>query len=1437
MIVKLKKDEFVKPLVDARAKEGKDKKVRLEAVFSKLNVKAKWYKGKEELFLGKKYHMQSEGDLHVLIINNPVEEDSGRYKIECMGISSSCIVEVDEPDPVYKFTKRLNDVTDAYTTKDIVLDCAASDKYVIEADPLGRKLLKIVDLNLNDCGQYMCKINAEEKTETKLVVTEQQFKFMKPLKSIKVIENTEVVLECELDDWEGKVQWFKGDKELKPDPVIEQVAQIRRRRLVFKGVRLGDQGKYTCKSNADSTVCEMIVEPANKVVKKLKDCTLLEREKAVLEVEMLDKKAPVEWFKNGEKITPTDRINIKMYDDGKHHLIFNNLELEDVGEYTCSAKDLSTSCKLTVEKAERAPIIKLDKFDFVGDSGKPYTIEVPYEIVGTRTTKAVAKLLRNGQAVSPKEIDIVVKEEKVLITFRKAVRASSAKYGFTLTNSQGEAACDINLNILDVPTPPEGPLEVFDVYRDRCKLAWKPCKDTGGIPLTHYLVERQDLGARGGWAEVGTTQDTKFDVTDLTPKKEYKFRIRAINEKGSSQPLVAPKTTFAKDPYDEPSKPGKVEIEDWDVGRVDIKWEKPESDGGAPITGYIVEYKDKFSGEWTTGPEVGPDELKCRVDGLKEGVQYQFRVKAVNKAGPGEPSDPSKPVIAKARYVKPYIIGDEVKGMIIKKGQMIKYEIQFGGEPPPTVKWSKDLRELDVSKIKDTTFMVKNAERADSGKYTLTLTNNSGSCASWGDVIVLDKPTAPRGPLKAEEVRADHVKLKWNQPDDTGGQELKGYVIEKMDTDTGRWVPAGEVGPHENTFTVDGLTPKKKYKFRVKAINKDGESPALVTEEPIEAKNPYDEPGKPPKPEIVDYDNTKVDLKWVPPDNDGGRPILHYIIEMKDKFSVAWTQVLKTEDNKCRGTVEGLKENAVVQFRLRAVNKAGIGEPSDPTANHVVKHRNLKPYIDRTNLKTQIIKVGRSIKYDVDIRGEPPPEVVWSFADRKVVQDDHIKIENKDYHSDFNIVKGMRKHSGKYTITATNASGKDMVTVDVTILGKPSKPEGPLEVNDIHKEGCKLKWNKPKDDGGAPIQQYEVEKFDKETGRWTRLGKVNGDKPEMEVTGLTPGKEYLFRVSAINEEDEPGKPGVPDFVDWDNTSVDMKWEPQKATEALLLPSTSLKRKKSSADMGESSRINAAGPSEPSEATKHHLVKHRKLKPYIDRTNLETTTLRKGKSFKLDVNIRGEPAPTVKWILKEKVVENSEHREIQNVEYNTKLIIHNAQRKYSGVYKIVAENEHGKDEAEVEINILAKGPLEVSNVHAKGCKLKWQPPEDDGGKPIHHYQVEKMDTATGNWVPVGRAEKMIIQKLTFLDSYLEKNINSVLKQLTLKENLNHWSLISRLLLRILFDLASQPGTPEIVDWDENMVDMKWQPPKSDGGAPITGYVIEKKNDLNCLGYLR
>lgn len=64
---------------------------------------------------------------------------------------------------------------------------------------------------------------------------------------------------------------------------------------------------------------------------------------------------------------------------------------------------------------------------------------------------------------------------------------------------------------------------------------------------------------------------------------------------------------------------------------------------------------------------------------------------------------------------------------------------------------------------------------------------------------------------------------------------------------------------------------------------------------------------------------------------------------------------------------------------------------------------------------------------------------------------------------------------------------------------------GPLEATNVHKEGLKLHWQPPEDDGGSPVLQYEVEKMDTATGKWVRVGKVPGDRenPELEVRAGT----------------------------------------------------------------------------------------------------------------------------------------------------------------------------------------------------------------------------------------------------------------------------------------------------------------------------------------------
>ena len=101
-----------------------------------------------------------------------------------------------------------------------------------------------------------------------------------------------------------------------------------------------------------------------------------------------------------------------------------------------------------------------------------------------------------------------------------------------------------------------------------------------------------------------------------------------------------------------------------------------------------------------------------------------------------------------------------------------------------------------------------------------------------------------------------------------------------------------------------------------------------------------------------------------------------------------------------------------------------------------------------------------------------------------------------------------------YLVRAMNEHGKDEAEVEFVVLGPPGPPEGPLEVVDVHKEGCKIRWKPPKDDGGRPIQKYILEKLDTDTGKWSPCGETDGDKLELELNNLETGKKVKFRVKA-----------------------------------------------------------------------------------------------------------------------------------------------------------------------------------------------------------------------------------------------------------------------------------------------------------------------------------
>lgn len=96
----------------------------------------------------------------------------------------------------------------------------------------------------------------------------------------------------------------------------------------------------------------------------------------------------------------------------------------------------------------------------------------------------------------------------------------------------------------------------------------------------------------------------------------------------------------------------------------------------------------------------------------------------------------------------------------------------------------------------------------------------------------------------------------------------------------------------------------------------------------------------------------------------------------------------------------------------------------------------MKPRIDRTNLKPITVRAGKPIKYDVDVRGEPPPEITWYHANQAVQSGGNIEIVNVDYNTKLSITDCVRKNTGVWKIKAVNPHGEDEAEVEVTILCK-----------------------------------------------------------------------------------------------------------------------------------------------------------------------------------------------------------------------------------------------------------------------------------------------------------------------------------------------------------------------------------------------------------------
>ena len=149
------------------------------------------------------------------------------------------------------------------------------------------------------------------------------------------------------------------------------------------------------------------------------------------------------------------------------------------------------------------------------------------------------------------------------------------------------------------------------------------------------------------WIANDGTSDS--DIADATAStytlvaadagKTIKVKVTFTDDGGHEETLTSDATTELIATV--PGAPGNLSVSVNDTDKLDVSWDAPESNGGSAVTGYRVEWK-AAANSWDTPADVSETTVtgtSHTVTGLTDGVEYTFRVFAVNTVGDSSASE------------------------------------------------------------------------------------------------------------------------------------------------------------------------------------------------------------------------------------------------------------------------------------------------------------------------------------------------------------------------------------------------------------------------------------------------------------------------------------------------------------------------------------------------------------------------------------------------------------------------------------------------------------------------------------------------------------------------------------------------------------------------------------------------------------------------------
>lgn len=321
--------------------------------------------------------VQEENNVYTLTIPNPKEEDTAEYTVKAKNphgtaetMATLIIEEIKhKPEPPL-FIERFQEQTVpekgtlilyARVTGNPVPEIIwlhnnkplqPSSKVTMAFDGENIELV-IYDANSEtDSGDYKCIASnpvGKASHGAKVTVDVDKVKFTKKLKkTIEIQERDTLTLECETSHSVSTV-WYHNGKEISGMDHREVIQEGRKHQLIIKQVSLKDIGCYTCAVKDQKTECNVTIkEGKTEFIKKLQDFEVVEKEVAILEVEVSSETASLEWRRDGQVIKETDSKYRFEKEGTVRKLIIRSTSIHDEGEYFCSLPEEECSAEVTV---------------------------------------------------------------------------------------------------------------------------------------------------------------------------------------------------------------------------------------------------------------------------------------------------------------------------------------------------------------------------------------------------------------------------------------------------------------------------------------------------------------------------------------------------------------------------------------------------------------------------------------------------------------------------------------------------------------------------------------------------------------------------------------------------------------------------------------------------------------------------------------------------------------------------------------------------------------------------------------------------------------------------------------------------------------------------------------------------------------------------------